>query len=61
MGIEHQVDLAIKRAIIEELENIMAEIEELDADFDFEGFYYCQSEIFKIIENHISELKGENK
>ena len=46
----------------EELEKIKAEIGEIEeTDHDFEGFYYCQNEVLKIIEKSISELKGENK
>ncbi len=48
------------RERIEELEKIKAEIGEIEeTDHDFEGFYYCQNEVLKIIEKSISELKGE--
>ena len=49
--------------VIEELNKIKAEIKELEKEWNFfddyrkkEGLYYAS----KIIDNHISELKGEN-
>lgn len=50
----------VRETFVEELENIKAEIKEIEEpDHNFEGFYYCNNEVLKIIDNHISELKGE--
>ena len=38
------------------LEDIRAEIEDLEPEFNFEGFYKCQSQALDIIDKH---LKGE--
>ena len=47
---------------IEELEKIKTEIEDIEElDYNFEGFYHCQNEALKIIDNHISKLKGEQE
>ena len=37
------------------LEDIKAEIEDLDTDYNFEGFYKCQSEVLKIINEKVKE------
>lgn len=53
-----------RQQTVQELEKIRAEIEELiqhcDTDYDFEEIYGIRQAI-KIIDKHISELKGENK
>lgn len=49
--VEEYVNKAVKDARIKELEAIKAEIED---------FYRYQNEALKIIDKHISELKGEN-
>lgn len=36
------------------LDDIKAEIEDLEPEYDFEGFYKCQSEVLNIIDKHIS-------
>ena len=41
------------------IEDIKAEIEDLDADYDFEGFYQCQNAVLAIIDKHIG--KENNK
>lgn len=66
MGIEQQVDLAIKRAKIEELEQIKAEIEGIRDSWDRNandytfGHYNAYDNVTDIIDKYISELKGEN-
>ena len=51
-----------KDGAIEELEKIKAEIEDIEElDYNFEGFYHCQNEALKIIDKHITELKGEQE
>ena len=50
--------------VVEELEKIKAEAEELiehcDSDYEFEERYGIKL-VVGILDNHISELKGENK
>lgn len=36
------------------LNDIKAEIEDLEPEYDFEGFYKCQSEVLNIIDKHTS-------
>ena len=60
MSIEEQVNEAIKRAKIEELEQRIKEVEDLFPDKGFEGYFQCQFDVIQILEKRISELKGEN-
>lgn len=49
-----------KDKVVEKLEKIRQEIYDIEEpDHDFEGFYYCFEEALKVIDNHISKLKGE--
>lgn len=53
----------VPNLIVEELEKIKAEIELMDFDF---GDYYDNTDtiiemVSKVIDNHISELKGETE
>ena len=59
MSIEAQVDKAINRAKIEELEQIIKEVEDLFPDKGFEGYFQCQFDVIQILEKRISELNGE--
>lgn len=43
---------AVKEGI--PLDDIKAEIEDLEPEYDFEGFYKCQSEVLNIIDRHTS-------
>ena len=49
-----------REGVIEELEKIKAEIEELKSDSDYYEWYGIKRTV-NLIDNHISELKGENK
>ena len=45
----------------EELEKIKAEINKCPIEVDYPDIFINQEYIYKILNNHISELKGENK
>lgn len=48
------IAMAIKS--LEAWEKVVEEIEDLDTNFEFEGFYRCQSEVAKIIDKHLKEV-----
>lgn len=44
----------------EVLDKIRAEIEDMEApNYEFEGFYKCQSEVLQIIDKHKAESEGK--
>lgn len=43
----------LRRALIEELEKVKAEIQDIEPGYNFEGFYYCQSKVLDVIDKHI--------
>lgn len=53
--LERRADAFFNESLIEELEQIKAEIKELTKHF------YIEPDVFYIIDEHISKLKGENK